>query len=221
MLREAGGMNGFGGGRMVVVGPDFGLNRPAIGLESDARFGTRLEKLSALASDQLDIPAGKGVVVTLVVNGSPAARAGIQTNDIILEFAGKPVSDNVQDFILTVSDAKGGEAFDVVVVRKGKKETVKGVILPLPRKRGVGFGGNRLPINRRATTSVSVNDGHFTISATRDAVRYTIEGSTEGAKAESIKIVDGETNVDVKSVDKVPEAYRAEVEKLLQETVGR
>jgi S1-C subfamily serine protease len=68
--------------------------------------------------------------VSGVVPNSVAEKAGIKTHDIILEFAGKPVGGDLEEFTRRVNEVKTGEKVDLVVLRKGKKVEVKGVELP-------------------------------------------------------------------------------------------
>src|SRR5262249_25780479 len=67
---------------------------------------------------------------TSVVPGSPAEKAGFKVNDIVIEFAGKPVSDNPDDLSRRVFDAKPNEKVNAVVLRKGKKVEIAGIELP-------------------------------------------------------------------------------------------
>src|SRR5690606_27867339 len=55
---------------------------------------------------------------------------GFKPNDIVLTFAGKPVTDTPADFTQQVNAVKPGEKVDAVVVRKGKKVELKGIELP-------------------------------------------------------------------------------------------
>jgi hypothetical protein len=68
------------------------------------------------------------------VPNSPADKAGIRANDIILEFAGKPAAENPEEFTRQVNDVKAGEKVDIVVLRKGKKVELKGVEVPAARE---------------------------------------------------------------------------------------
>jgi hypothetical protein len=97
---------------------------------ADARLGVRIEKPAAALADQLDLPAGRGLTVTEVRPASPADKAGLKVNDVILEFAGRPVADNPADFVRAVDAAPKDRKVDLTVVRKGKKEAIKGVELP-------------------------------------------------------------------------------------------
>ena len=66
----------------------------------------------------------EGVSIMAVTEGRPAAKAGLKAGDRIVEVAGKPVKD-VATYQQVMSTQKAGETIDVVVVRDGKKMTVK------------------------------------------------------------------------------------------------
>lgn len=121
MLKMARG----GGGLVVPAFPGADFAR----VPDRARLGIRLERVPPVATEQLGLEPNTGVVVTMVVAGSPAEKAGLKVHDIILEFAGKVVTDNTEDFVARVNDAKAGAKIDLVVLRKGKKVEVKGVEL--------------------------------------------------------------------------------------------
>ena len=80
---------------------------------------------------RLDLPNGQGLgLLTDVPADSPAGKAGIKPNDILLELGGKPVPNNRDEFVTALKEIKPDTAVDVVVLRKGKKESVKGLKLP-------------------------------------------------------------------------------------------
>src|SRR5207247_5287043 len=81
-------------------------------------------------TEQLDLPKGQGLVVDNVQDESAAAKAGIKANDILLELAGKVVPANPRDFVKMLDDVKAEKPVDVTVLRKGKRETIKGLSLP-------------------------------------------------------------------------------------------
>jgi hypothetical protein len=65
----------------------------------------------------------KGVKFADVSPGSPAAKAGLLTGDIMTEFAGAPVG-NLYDFTYALRTHKPGEEIKVKVIRNGKEMVV-------------------------------------------------------------------------------------------------
>ena len=118
-MRGGGGVAG-----LPAPFPDFGR------VPDRVRLGIRMERVPPLAAEQLGLDPNIGIAVTLVMPDSPAEKAGLKMHDIVLEFAGKPVTDNTEDFARRVNEVKAGAKVDLVVLRKGKKVEVKGVELP-------------------------------------------------------------------------------------------
>jgi hypothetical protein len=94
------------------------------------RLGVHIERPNAVLADQLDLPADQGMVIIRVEPDSAAAKAAIKKNDILLELAGKPVPRDPQLLVKAVAEIKAGQVVDAVVLRKGKKEVIKGLALP-------------------------------------------------------------------------------------------
>ncbi len=137
-----GGGGGFGGN----FGPGGGF--AMFGALGDGRLGARVEKPNATLVEQLDLPKGRGLIVRDVQADSAAAKAGLKAHDILLEVGGKAVPDNANDFAKMLEDVKANTPVDVLVLRKGKKETVKGLSLPEAKPGRPGFGlpgGNFFP----------------------------------------------------------------------------
>jgi len=73
-----------------------------------------------------DQPPGqptKGVVITGVLQGGPAAQAGIRPGDVIVSVAGKPVG-NVSELLSAVAALKPGETAPFGVLRREGSATV-------------------------------------------------------------------------------------------------
>ena len=66
--------------------------------------------------------AGGGVLLADVRPGSPAAKAGLQAGDLLVEFDGKPIQ-NLYDFTDALRAKKPGDAVRVVVRRNGMPVT--------------------------------------------------------------------------------------------------
>jgi serine protease Do len=65
----------------------------------------------------------KGAIVTKVVVDSPADKAGLKFEDVIIEFQGKAVEDS-RDLMNRVAILAPGTKVELVVLRDGKKETI-------------------------------------------------------------------------------------------------
>ena len=83
-----------------------------LGLPTTPVDGTLRAQLSIL-------PEGTGLIVGEVVEGSPAAKAGIKQNDILIVFAGEPLPN--QDALRARIQATEGKPTKITVVRAGKK----------------------------------------------------------------------------------------------------
>jgi len=66
----------------------------------------------------------KGVRFSDVRPNSPAAKAGLKGQDILIQFAGKEIK-NLEDFTYMLRTHKPGETAEVVVLRDGKPLTVQ------------------------------------------------------------------------------------------------
>jgi S1-C subfamily serine protease len=63
-----------------------------------------------------------GVTFSDVREGSPAAKAGLKTGDILVEFAGKPIG-NLYDLTYALRASKPGDSVKVTVLRHGSAMT--------------------------------------------------------------------------------------------------
>ena len=95
----------------------------ANGQVSRAWLGVTLADLTPEIAEGFGIQSSNGVVISSVLEGQPAERAGLRRNDVIVEYDGQPVSD-LQKFRLKVADTPVGRKVPVVVLRDGKRLTV-------------------------------------------------------------------------------------------------
>jgi beta-lactamase regulating signal transducer with metallopeptidase domain len=121
---------------LAMVPPGMGGWAP----RRDARLGARLESPSATLAEQLDLPKGQGLVLREVTKDSAADKAGLKPHDILLELNGKPVPDRLDGLAKLMRDIKADEKVDAVVLRKGKKETIKDLALPEAKAAAPGLG---------------------------------------------------------------------------------
>lgn len=74
----------------------------------------------------------RGVLITEVVDKSPAEKAGLKEGDVITEFDGKPV-DDTNDLTRFVRRCEPGSEVQVKIMRQGKAQTIKVAIGKLRR----------------------------------------------------------------------------------------
>jgi serine protease Do len=89
-----------------------------------AQLGVYLADMTPEVAEGFGLTSGqKGVLISRVMENSPAAAAGLQRNDLIVEYAGDPVVDMVK-LRLKVADTPPGKPVTMVVLRSGKRVSV-------------------------------------------------------------------------------------------------
>jgi hypothetical protein len=215
-------------GNRFFVGP----NRFQARAMGEFRLGVRLEKPTPVLIDQLDLPADKSLVVASVMPNSPADKAGVKPNDILLEIGGKPVPTDAIELQRLMQSLKVDEKVDVVLMRKGKKETLKGISLPASRPEfqlqpmprilipnvGNPFPPEAFNGGRVSSVSVSVNNGEFTIRAAEEGTKYTIVGVRDdgGPKLTRVEIDEDGKITKAESLDKLEPGQRTAIERILR-----
>lgn len=220
-MERGGAVPGFPGAFGGFGGFD-GLTRPQN--RPEPRLGAQVRKPTGTLVDQLELPEGQGLVLEEVGPNSAAAKAGLKQHDILLELNGKPVSNQAGEFVKQLRDIKANTPVDAVVLRKGKKETVKGLTLPEAKEQAAdpnrpafrGFPGGLLGGGARGATTLTRNNDEFTVRHRSGDVTYTIQGSVQDGKAKIRQVVieSGNQSQTYDRLDKVPAEHRERVEKL-------
>jgi beta-lactamase regulating signal transducer with metallopeptidase domain len=219
-----------------------GLHKPQVffysSLQGRSQLGVRVAPPNEALVDQLDLHKGEGLVIEEVVPGSPADKAGLKAHDVLLEYNGKMVSNEPESLMKMVKETKADTAISVVVLRKGKKETIKGITLPEAKASEEGLPGrNKVVVRPQLTWKAAPHDAleqgkhhvfitsnrnnnQFTTRQQEDGLTITITGSVsdDKAKVEEIKIEDGKQTDKYRSLEKVPEQYRDKVKSLVEMT---
>ena len=69
----------------------------------------------------------RGVIITTVMEDSPAEKAGIRVDDVVVGLEGKPV-EGISDFRYRIAMYKPASKVEIVVVRDGKRKTLTAVL---------------------------------------------------------------------------------------------
>jgi serine protease Do len=92
----------------------------AHGTVKRAMMGVTLANLTPEIAEGFGLANQQGVVIQSVFKDSPAERAGLQRNDVIVEMNGQPVADR-DKFRLKIADTPAGTKVRLGVLRDGKK----------------------------------------------------------------------------------------------------
>lgn len=90
-------------------------------------LGVRIQSVTEDIAESVGVRENTGALVAGVTADSPAAKAGIQSGDVITKFDGKEVS-TMRGLPRMVSQTPIGKQVDVEVLRKGEKKAFKLVI---------------------------------------------------------------------------------------------
>jgi serine protease Do len=96
-------------------------------------LGVTIQDLTPELSKHFDIKAEKGVLISDVVEDSPAEKAGLRRGDLIVKYDGREVKDTYNLRNMAASTPPGNNV-DVVILRDGKEKTLPVKIGELPGK---------------------------------------------------------------------------------------
>jgi len=95
----------------------------ANGKVSRGRLGVVIQDVNAELAESFGLKKPAGALVSDVEPGSPAAKAGIETSDIILKYDGKPIETSF-DLPRLVGSTKPGTKVPMTVWRKGEMRDI-------------------------------------------------------------------------------------------------
>ncbi len=86
-------------------------------------LGVSIQPVTDDIAESLSMDDARGALVAGLTLKGPAENSGILVGDVILQFDGKPI-EQMRDLPRIVAETPVGKSVDVVVLRKGKEETV-------------------------------------------------------------------------------------------------
>jgi serine protease Do len=86
-------------------------------------LGVMIQKITPELAEELSLNDESGALVSKVVPNGPAAKAGIERYDVIVEFNDKPIED-LSELPRAVAETAVDKTVEVVVVRDGKRKTL-------------------------------------------------------------------------------------------------
>ena len=121
---RAGGYDGIGFAIPANMAMDIMTDLVQHGKVSRGWLGVGIQSLDEDIAEAMDLDTREGVLITSVQDDGPAAKAGAQTQDVIVQFNGQAVRNSDQ-LRLAVARANPGTSSEMVVLREGKRQTLR------------------------------------------------------------------------------------------------
>lgn len=96
------------------------LPMPEVNARNTAYLGVFGQPVPATLSAHLGLPVGTGIQLELVMENSPAFKAGLEKHDIITSLAGAQIT-TMDDLRAAVSNKKPGDTVELNYISKGQK----------------------------------------------------------------------------------------------------
>ena len=125
------GAEGIGFAIPINVAKPIAEELIAHGTVSQPYIGITGSNITDEIAQYYNLPTSKGIVIMQIINGGPAAMAGLQPGDIITEIGGRNITD-MQELKDTIKSKKVGDSIDLTVITSQGTSTVKVVLGQMP-----------------------------------------------------------------------------------------
>jgi len=132
---SSGGFQGIGFAIPVNVAKWVGTQLAKDGKVHRAFLGIGIQGMDQNLASQLNLPTSNGALVTDVQPDSPAAKAGFQPQDVIVEFAGAKIN-SPRNLQALASRSPIGSSQPVTVLRDGKRVELRVTLREAPANYG-------------------------------------------------------------------------------------
>ena len=149
ILSRSGGNNGIGFAVPVNLAKSVMDQLVTSGKVTRGFLGVNIQNIDPRLQRSFDLKDNKGALVSDVTPNSPAAKAGLKSGDVIVEFNGKPVRDSRQ-LKLAVGSTSPGTKAPVKILREGSEKTVTVTLKELD--------GDQLASNNRSSNAQADTD---------------------------------------------------------------
>jgi serine protease Do len=135
-------------------------------------IGVQIQSISEDMAEAFGLDKPRGALIAGVTPNGPAERAGLKQRDVILSFNGREVHDS-KKLPRIVADSKVGDTVDVVVMRSGKRTTLKLKVGELEDsdKLQASASGSKPPAAREADPPGTIEPFGITVARLTDTLR--------------------------------------------------
>ena len=103
----------------------------ATGKVSRGRIGVQIGPVDKEVAESIGLGSATGALVSAVEPDSPAAKAGLQAGDVIVQFNGTKI-DKVSDLPRLVGNTKPGSKASLTIFRRGKQQQLSITVADVP-----------------------------------------------------------------------------------------
>lgn len=179
----SGGYQGIGFAVPINLARWVGDQLASNGTVRRAFLGVGIQQVTSTLSDSLGLDSVQGAVVTDVRAGTPAAKAGLQSGDVIVRFNGRDIRQP-RDLQGVVERAELNRAHDIVVIRDGKELTLKVEVAEMPENPMAAADGS---VSGDASSARFDEIGLEVSGLTSDVARKLKLSSTSGVVITGVK----------------------------------
>ena len=115
-----------------------------------AYLGVMIQPVTEPLAKQFRVKVNTGVLIAEVRPDSPAAKAGLRSGDIVLQFAGQSVS-NPRELQGCVEKSKIGSTASLTILRDGKKMTLNVTCHEMPGENAQAGNNSESPGNKESS----------------------------------------------------------------------
>ena len=101
-------------------------------------LGVSIQEVTSELAEALNMEVPKGALISQIIEDSPAEKSGLKEEDVILFFDGEEIFYS-SDLPLTVGAIKPDSSVNALVLREGKKKTIKVKVGELPKDPSLSF----------------------------------------------------------------------------------
>lgn len=170
-------------------------------------IGITLQELTPELASGLGLDVEKGILVTQVLPDTPAEKAGLQRNDVIVEYQGEPVWNRAR-FQLMVGNTAVGTEVPVKIMREGKNRTVSIVLAERPDREVLAS----VPAGEQPDgwLGIQVDD----INSDEARARFSLDRDQKGVVVLSVRADSPAGEAGIREGDVITEVYSRKVDDL-------
>ena len=129
------GPDGFRHSVLPTISP---ANAAEVAASGRGWIGVQIQPVTSAIAESLGMKEIKGALVAELVVDSPAAKAGIQSRDVITAVNGNPVKD-ARDLVMQIGDMAPGAAVNVTIWREGADKSISLTLGEMSKERAAAM----------------------------------------------------------------------------------